>query len=128
MIGGQFGTASNLSLKIAKANMYSESVKKATQLQNLNNVINGNHSVKDLTRFVKRLRVDDRITEEEGKKIITNGEILASTKEALSNVKVSKTVTQRVADLLSTKRFIQSNDAFNKIGGDKIKQIDAEID
>jgi len=128
MIGGQFGTASNLSLKIAKANLYSESVKKAKQLQDLSSVVNGNYSVKDLTRFVNRLTKDNRITESEGKRIITNGEILASTKEALSGVKVSKNVKQRVADLLSTKRFIQSNDQFNKLGGDKLKQIDSEID
>ncbi len=128
MIGGQFGTASNLSLKIAKANLYSKSVEKAQQLQNLSSVVNGNYSVKDLTRFVNRLTKDNRITESEGKRIITNGEILASTKEALGSVKVSKSVKQRVADLLSTKRFIQSNDQFNKLGGDKLKQIDSEID
>ena len=63
MIGGQFGTASNLSLKIAKANLYSKSVEKAKQLQDLSNVVNGNYSVKDLTRFVNRLTKDNRITD-----------------------------------------------------------------
>ena len=80
-------------------------LKKQNNFKNLSSVVNGNYSVKDLTRFVNRLTKDNRITESEGKRIITNGEILASTKEALSGVKVSKNVKQRVADLLSTKRF-----------------------
>ena len=129
MIGGQFGTASNLGLKIARANMTDQALKTAEGLRtNLNSVISGGYSVKQLQKFTDGLIKKNAITVEEQNQILENGYIAESTKEALKGKRASLSVKQRVADLLSTKRYIQGNDALVSVSGKKIKAIDAEID
>lgn len=129
MIGGQFGTASNLGLKIARANMTDKAVKMADNLRtNLNSVISGGYSVDQLKKFTDALIKRNAITVEEQNQILENGYIAQSTKEVLKGKRASLSVKQRVADLLATKRYIQGNDALVKVAGDKIKAIDAEID
>ena len=129
MIGGQFGTASNFGLKLARANMVDQAVKTADNLRlNLNAVIDGNFSVAQLKKFTDGLVNKNAITVEEQNQILENGYIAESTKEALKGKKVSTSVRQRVADLLSTKRYIQSDDALSSLAGKKLKAIEAEVD
>ena len=144
MLGGQFGKMAGLKASIIKNNLASSQTKLAKGLTNLDNLIKGNYKQADIEKFVFQMLKKGRISNEEATQILENAEVNSATNNAINNSKttlagkieakaknmvglgVNTMAKQRIADLIKTKKTINSED--NEIKNNKlISDIDAEI-
>jgi len=144
MLGGQFGKMAGLKVNIIKNNLASSQTKLAKSLTNLDNLVSGNYKQSDIEKFVFQMVKKGRITNEEATEILENSETNSATNNAINNSKttlagkigakaksalglgINNISRQRIADLIKTKKTINSEDNSIK-NNDLLKDIDAEI-
>ncbi len=144
MLGGQFGKMAGMKAAIIKNNLASSQTKLAKSLTNLDNLVSGNYKQSDIEKFVFQMVKKGRITNEEATEILENSETNSATNNAINNSKttlagkigakaksavglgINNISRQRIADLIKTKKTINSEDNSIK-NNDLLKDIDAEI-
>ncbi len=144
MLGGQFGKMAGMKAAIIKNNLASSQTNLAKSLTNLDNLVKGNYKQSDIEKFVFQMVKKGRITNEEATEILENSETNSATNNAINNSKttlagkigakaksavglgINNISRQRIADLIKTKKTINSEDNSIK-NNDLLKDIDAEI-
>ena len=144
MLGGQFGKMAGMKAAIIKNNLASSQTNLAKSLTNLDNLVSGNYKQSDIEKFVFQMVKKGRITNEEATEILENSETNSATNNAINNSKttlagkigakaksavglgINNISRQRIADLIKTKKTINSEDNSIK-NNDLLKDIDAEI-